>query len=94
MPANKRLNSYKTVSGKIIKGSFAVTNELFSQFHTDFLAHRSEFPASTYRACKTRSRCGARVATAVCQIPEVAQAGFTREQLRPDIDVWFDADKE
>lgn len=85
-----RKNLYQKVTEKILNKSASRVDALFEKFHTDFLSERSGIPAMTLRSWKSRGKLSATVTAQLCKIPEVVDAGFTREQLRPDILVWFD----
>ena len=88
----KRSNECTKPKGATLKKITSTTKKLFNAFHPKMLAEKSGIPYATVRAQKTRLKLSQEAATKICSIPEVAQAGFTREQLRPDILVWFDAE--
>ncbi len=66
----------------------AQAKKLFKEFHTDFLASQTGIKAVNIRNQKSRGKISAVAADAFCKIPDVKEAGFTRENLRPDIRFW------
>lgn len=49
---------------------------------------------ATLRSWRVRGRISATAAHELCKLPEVRQAGFTREILRPDVQLWWKAADE
>lgn len=61
--------------------------KLFETFSPLWLAQKTELSISTFYVARNRGKVGVGVATLICEIDEVREAGFTREMLRPDVSV-------
>jgi len=90
MTTAKRSNARTEPTGAVLNRINENTEYLFEKFRVDFLSAKSSIPASTLRSHKTRLKLSQEAATKLCAIAEVKAAGFTRKQLRPDIQIWFD----
>lgn len=76
--------------GQVLSDIKQNTRKLFEAFGTRFLSLNTGLEESTLRSHKCRLKLSQEAATYICELKEVAAAGFTRKQLRPDIQIWFD----
>lgn len=65
------------------------TQMLFKKFSQIFLSQKTGLGYHTINSYKTRNKLSADGADKIAKIAEVSEAGFTREQFRPDIQHWY-----
>lgn len=67
----------------------AQTEALIARFTVAGLSAISGIPYPTVGQWKIRGRVGASAANEICKLEQVKAAGFTRENLRPDVKFWY-----
>ncbi len=90
MTAKKRSNACTKPDGETLDKIIKVTEDFFIKFQVDFLSAKTGINASSIRSMKCRLKLSQEAATKFCKLARVKASGFTREQLRPDIQIWFD----
>lgn len=66
-----------------------ITKVFFDKFSPTFLASKCNIKKTTIQTQKSILKISPKSAHEYCLIKEVAEAGYTRESLRPDVLVWY-----
>lgn len=72
-----------------LKAMQKAVNDLIARFSIAGIAYLGGYDRQVVSNWKGRGRVSAQAANDLCKIREIKEAGFTRENLRPDVPFWY-----